>query len=41
MAEEREPPPMEKEPDLFDEDDDEDIFKSAISQPVSSTYIMS
>ncbi|KAF6025586.1 SNX1 [Bugula neritina] len=34
MAEEREPPPLENEPDLFGEDDDDDdIFKSALSQP--------
>lgn len=37
MAEEREPPPLqENEPDLFgkDDDNDDDIFKSALTEPV-------
>lgn len=35
MAEDREPPPMQNEPDLFDDEEDDDIFKSTSSQPVS------
>lgn len=36
MAEDREPPPLNNEPDLFGEDnDDDDIFKSTTSEPVS------
>lgn len=41
MAEEREPPPLQNEPDLFGNDDDDegdDIFKSATTQPVRSEY---
>ena len=38
MAEERDPPPLDQEVDLFgdDDDDDDDMFKSAVAQPVVS-----
>ena len=42
MAEDREPPPLSNEPDLFgDDNDDDDIFKSTTSQPVSCVAVQS
>lgn len=41
MAEERVPPPLDEDVNLFgddDDDDDDDMFKSAVADPVSTHF---